>query len=118
MIELTMREGGPADAPDAERYGYWLVSGPQDEDEVYGQIDRARDGSTGAVFFSWHLHRRTSAVHNSTARYWVDIAQGEAGTTDEALAALRIAWQREVGESADGMPLVEPANIELPWRDL
>lgn len=119
MIQLEMHEGGPDGDADAERYGYWVVTGPQDPRDVSGTIDRARSFETGAVFFAWYLNRRSSPERNTTDTYMVTIAQGEAATVDEALNELRIAWQRDVGEAADDMPLVErPAHVDLPWSDV
>jgi hypothetical protein len=112
MIELKMREGDG----DASRTGYWDVTGPQDEHEVNGLIERARSFESGTVFFAWYLNQRSTPEKNNTNTFMVTIDQGEAPTVDEALSALRLAWQREVGESVHGMPRVE-ADIELPWRD-
>lgn len=118
MVELKMREGGPADDPDAERYGYWVVTGPQPENEVSGTIERARHFETGVVFFFWYLRRRTTRMKNESSTYMVDIAQGEAATIDEALAELTTAWQRDVGASVIDMPPVTGPGMDLPWSDL
>lgn len=102
MAELTVREGDG----DAERTGYWVVIGPQDEHDMYAIVERSRitpdDGQT-YVGFRWYLHERTRSEFNSVATYMDTINRGEGATLEEAIEQLREAWP--------AMPYVTPEPV-------
>jgi len=91
VTELHVREGDG----DAGRSGYWTVTGPQDEREVYAAIELSRITDKHDVertAYAWYLFRRTVPDYNSIDTYMREVARGDAPTFDASLDELRDAW--------------------------
>ena len=115
MTELTAREGDG----DAARTGYWIVTGPQPEDEAYATIERTRDylddGGT-ADGFSWYLHQRQGSERDRQASFMGTISRGSASTYDMAMTELHAAWDEHLGLGA-AAEADETAEVTYPWLD-
>lgn len=82
---------------DAERTGYWTVTGPQDPHEVYAIIERSKSPGDGHVFFAWYLTQRTTPEFNAPSTYMLTIGQGFQPTHEAALEDLAETWLRLLG---------------------
>jgi hypothetical protein len=88
-VELTAHAG--------DRIGWWLVTGPQPEDEVYGQVELSReyhDAEMHSDFFWWGLFVRGAAMFNDERRPLLMEREGRSQTLAGALAALAEVWPR------------------------
>jgi hypothetical protein len=88
-VELTTHAG--------DRIGWWLVTGPQPEEEVYGQVELSReyhDAEMHTDFFWWGLYVRGAAMFNDERRPLLLEREGRSQTLAGALAALAEAWPR------------------------
>lgn len=92
-LDLTV-VGGDGDA---DRTGYWTVTGPQHPSDAYAIIERSRSIDTGAVFYAWYLNQRTVPEFNAPSTHMLTIATGFKPTREEALEELREAWVQELG---------------------
>jgi len=92
-VDLTVTGGDG----DAERTGYWLVTGPQDPHEAYAIIERSKSVEDGHVFFAWYLTQRTQPEFNAPSTFMVTIAHGFKPTYDAALEELADAWVQLLG---------------------
>lgn len=93
-LELTVTGGDG----DAERTGYWTVTGPQDPGDAYAIIERSRTpGPDGYVFYAWYLNARSVPEYNGPETHILTISQGVQSTPEEALEELREAWVQELG---------------------
>jgi len=104
MTALTVREG----AESAVRSGYWVVTGPQPEDEVYAQIERTHviaKGEISGLEFVWYFHRRTVSEFNRSATFMATVKEGSAGTLDEAVEYLTAHWSRLLVEEGPSAPV-------------
>ena len=114
MAELTIREGDN----DAARTGYWLVTGPQPEEEAYATVELSRivsDDGSSRFAYRWYLHRRASNPYNSTASHMETVAYGEAPEREGAVAEVRVAWGEHIGMTvADDE---QTAPVGRPWRN-
>lgn len=104
-IDLTVTGGDG----DAERTGYWMVTGPQDPLNAYGIIERTRiltgpwdhPDQGDEVVFLWYLHRRTEPDYRDSPVTRVDqVANGKGATLEEALEELHEAWLQHLGTKA------------------
>lgn len=92
-LDLTVTGGDG----DADRTGYWTVTGPQDPRDAYAIIERERSVDDGRVFYAWYLTQRSMPEFNAPTTYMITIAQGFHATYDGALEDLREAWVQELG---------------------
>ena len=92
-VDLTVTGGDG----DAERTGYWTVTGPQDPHEAYAVIERSMSVPEGHVFFAWYLNRRTQPEFNAPNTHMVTIAHGFNPTYDGAMEELGDAWVQMLG---------------------
>lgn len=92
MTELTVREGDG----DAKRTGYWNVTGPQPERDLYGLIYL----HIGEVY-SWEIMQRSTPERNSISTFMVPVAHGNADTHAEALEGIADAWPDGPVEDSD-----------------
>jgi hypothetical protein len=112
MTELRVREGDG----DADRTGYWIVTGPQPEHEAYAIIERTREylRDGGHVDgFAWYLHRRQE-IERGTSRM-IAVAAATALSQPEAVEALHVAWREHI-ESSPADAGDDTAPITYPWR--
>lgn len=117
MIELTITGGDD----DAERTGYWTVTGPQDPNQVCAIIERTHvvaDGAWVRDVHAWYLNQRTTPEYNSRDTYMLTIAEGDEPTFDDAREAVRQAWEQHIGRDAAPSLVAEPpAELRYSWRD-
>lgn len=107
MIELTAHEGDG----DAARTGYWTITGPQDEHEVFGTIERSilTSDERSRIVHAWYINRRTLNAYRTSVM--AEVARGVADTFDGALAEVRVAWEQEIGSAVE-----DTAQIIYPWQ--
>lgn len=114
MTELTIREGDD----DAARTGYWLVTGPQPEEEAYATVELSRivsDDGGERLAYRWYLHQRATNAYNGTASFMETVAYGEAPEHDGAVAEVGTAWREHIGLT---VMVDEPtAPVSRPWRN-
>jgi len=92
-LDLTVTGGGG----DAERTGYWTVTGPQDPRQVNAIVELARHADDGHTFYAWYLNRRMTPEYNATDAGTVVVAYGFQPSYEAALEDLREAWVEQVG---------------------
>jgi hypothetical protein len=109
MPKLSVREGGPEGDYDAEKYGYWYVTGTQPETEVYGMILLLVGDE-----YEWEVHRRIAPEKNTTSTYVARIKHGRVPTYDHAIAALRDAWPTGAELAADP----DVSRTDVPWASI
>lgn len=113
MTELTATPGDG----NADRTGYWTVTGPQDEHDMYAIVERSRrwpdepDGEP-VISFAWYLHKRSDSQFNSTATFMQTIDRGMGATLEEAIEQLREAWPAEYVNPA---PAPAPDPLQRLW---
>lgn len=87
-VELETHAGG--------RIGWWLVTGPDDPKDVYGQVELSRtyhDAEMYSDFFWWGLYVRRAPERNNTDPAPIDLeAQGRALSLDDAVDELAKVW--------------------------
>jgi hypothetical protein len=111
MTELVVREGDG----DAERTGYWIVTGPQPEHEAFAIIERTREYVEGGHVdgYAWYLHQRQE-IERGTSRM-IAVAAAPALSQPEAVEALHAAWREHI-ESSPADADDDTAPITYPWR--
>jgi hypothetical protein len=114
VTHLTVREGDG----DAERTGYWLVTGPQPEHDAYATIEREREYLAGGSHrdgFGWYLRQRQQHQDDRQSSVMVTVRHGQALTYQAALSELQVAWVETFG---GGVPVTDDtAEVVFPWRD-
>lgn len=114
MTDLKVREGDR----DAKRTGYWMVTGPQPERDMYAIVERTLtllDDGGSRVGYAWYLHERTQSTFNSVATYMRTVGRGEGATLEEALEQLRAVWPLP-GQAAAPAPAPSADRLQRLWE--
>lgn len=96
QVLLTLDDG----QHDPPRIGWWKVTGPQPESDVYALIEFAvihSDKRPPYEGYAWFLYQRTTRHRPFAGTYMREIADGVGRSRDEALEQLANVWTQLIG---------------------